>query len=447
MIGKDLRFNWEWEAAPSVRAPELRATWARIEIQVGAEWVTLVEDRESGSSRRSIYCPLYPIAEWIAFNWWFLQTDARPSGFLSQDRSQVNPAFHVLPAAIRERHSVRASGDGFAWPDLLIVPDGDQTRFAWESDRQAISNRPVRFMGRGDAWVGGDIVRHQLGALVNSVLTRLSEQGISGTALAREWEAIQQTSQDEADYCRAAARLGLDPYGDAEVYEDQIIEAAGTLSDNLLEDFFDAVDPDRMKTALDWLSRARRTIERSARRLETAQPEIPLAAKAEMTLEGASDNVAPWDVGYHQARSIRDQIAPDKTLPFDVERYVETTTRQGGDLSLQAVGRGASLGSPFVVLGRSGLPTSKRFTLSRALWHSIWDSSPTFVVSSAHTYRQRVERAFAAELLAPADGIAEILESSPAAATQDELEKVARHFGVSSMVIDHQVRNRLLAVA
>jgi len=110
----------------------------------------------------------------------------------------VNPAFHVLPAAIRERHSVRASGDGFAWPDLLIVPDGDQTRFAWESDRQAISNRPVRFMGRGDSWVGGDIVRHQLGALVNSVLTRLSEQGISGTALAREWEAIQQTSQDEA---------------------------------------------------------------------------------------------------------------------------------------------------------------------------------------------------------------------------------------------------------
>jgi hypothetical protein len=68
-------------------------------------------------------------------------------------------------------------------------------------------------------------------------------------------------------------------------------------------------------------------------------------------------------------------------------------------------------------------------------------------LTSAHTYRQRVERAFAADLLAPADGIAEILESPPAAATQDELEKVAGHFGVSSMVIDDQVRNRLLAVA
>ncbi|MCA2186306.1 hypothetical protein [Nonomuraea cavernae] len=52
---------------------ELRQTWARIEISVGAEYVTLLEDLESGSSRRSIYCPLYPLAEWAAYNWWSLR--------------------------------------------------------------------------------------------------------------------------------------------------------------------------------------------------------------------------------------------------------------------------------------------------------------------------------------------------------------------------------------
>ena len=70
---QELKITWEWEPAESVRTPEHRATWARIEIKVGSELVTLVEDRGSGSSRRSIYCPLYPLAEWVAYNWWFLQ--------------------------------------------------------------------------------------------------------------------------------------------------------------------------------------------------------------------------------------------------------------------------------------------------------------------------------------------------------------------------------------
>src|SRR6266702_5999609 len=81
MMGTRLGLNlrWEWEPAPAVRAAELRATLARLEISVGPDCITLVEDRESQSSRRSIYCSLYPIAEWVAFNWWFLRADARPA--------------------------------------------------------------------------------------------------------------------------------------------------------------------------------------------------------------------------------------------------------------------------------------------------------------------------------------------------------------------------------
>ena len=86
-----------------------------------------------------------------------------------------------------------------------------------------------------------------------------------------------------------------------------------------------------------------------------------------------------------------------------------------------------------------------RFTLSRALWHCIWDDAPIFAVTSAHTQRQSVERAFAAELLAPADGIASLLESPPEVASDEELEQIAEHFGVASMVIGHQVRNQLVA--
>jgi hypothetical protein len=102
---QEIKITWEWEPAESVRTPEHRATWARIEIKVGSDLVTLVEDRGSGSSRRSIYCPLYPLAEWVAYNWWFLLADTRPSTFLAQDGVLAAPVWRSLPAALREHHT------------------------------------------------------------------------------------------------------------------------------------------------------------------------------------------------------------------------------------------------------------------------------------------------------------------------------------------------------
>jgi hypothetical protein len=211
---QELRIRWEWEPAESVRTPEHRATWARIEITVGPDFVTLVEDTVSGSSRRSIYCPLYPLAEWVAYNWWFLQTDTRPSSFLGQDGFPATLVSRPLPAALREHHSIRASGDGFAWPDLLIVPDDNQTRLLWGESSVGTSRWPIRFLSRGDRWARSEQVQQELELMIAGTLTRLAEQGITGTVLEKEWAAIQQTDPDEADYCRAAARLGLDPYSD-----------------------------------------------------------------------------------------------------------------------------------------------------------------------------------------------------------------------------------------
>ncbi|MCG5217631.1 hypothetical protein [Streptosporangium sp. KLBMP 9127] len=87
------------------------------------------------------------------------------------------------------------------------------------------------------------------------------------------------------------------------------------------------------------------------------------------------------------------------------------------------------------------------FTLCRTLWHYIWQTEPLFLVTTAYTDRQKTERAFSAGLLAPADGIKDLLETSPDAAIQDDLDKLAQHFRDSPMVIKHQVENQLLSPA
>lgn len=451
----DLKIRWEWEPAESVRTPEHRATWARIEIQVGSDFVTLVEDRGSGSSRRSIYCPLYPLAEWIAYNWWFLQSDTRPASFLGQDNLPTAFASRPLPTVIREHHSIRSSGDGFAWPDLLIVPDNDETRLVWGSDRVHSSRWPIRFLTRGDRRLRSEQVQKELELLVTETLTRLAEQGVTDTVLEKEWAGIQQTDTEEAEYCRAAARLGLDPYSDAESYEQDIIQAAQTLSGQVLEDFLNAVNPDHIGKSLAWISALRSDIE--SRRIAQKSHDLSGLATAEVGVIQELRKTArrripsaasrPWDIGYEQARFIRQQIEPDSMRRFAADRFVSTNIRKAPDISLQALGAPASDPRPLVIIGQNRPAASTRFTLSRALWHYIWDDSPLFVVTSAHTHRQRVERAFAAELLAPAEGIAQLLESPPEAASQEEVEQIAQRYGVSSMVIEHQLRNHLIAQA
>jgi uncharacterized protein (DUF433 family) len=52
------------------------------------------------------------------------------------------------------------------------------------------------------------------------------------------------------------------------------------------------------------------------------------------------------------------------------------------------------------------------------------------------TYRQQLGRAFAAEFLAPVSSVLDMT------ARGDRIEDIAANFGVSEMVIDHQIGNR-----
>ncbi|OKJ32722.1 hypothetical protein AMK25_31060 [Micromonospora sp. TSRI0369] len=68
------------------------------------------------------------------------------------------------------------------------------------------------------------------------------------------------------------------------------------------------------------------------------------------------------------------------------------------------------------------------------------------MVTTAYTDLQKVERAFAAELLAPAEGIAGQLsvESIHLGAEEREIEELARKYQVSPMIVQHQLDNQIL---
>ena len=68
----------------------------------------------------------------------------------------------------------------------------------------------------------------------------------------------------------------------------------------------------------------------------------------------------------------------------------------------------------------------------------------TYVLSTyGQSPSQKVSRAFAAELLAPARGIQQLLGFVPDPDFAPAIEYCANHFEVSTMVIEHQIQNQL----
>ena len=73
-----LDFVVEWHDAPGVKDAVLAKTWARLEIhisdyQLPLHFLTQCIRSKVNSVHRGVYSSVFPLAEWVVENWWFLQ--------------------------------------------------------------------------------------------------------------------------------------------------------------------------------------------------------------------------------------------------------------------------------------------------------------------------------------------------------------------------------------
>jgi hypothetical protein len=71
-MANDILFKYTWEEADAVKGDELKATWAIFSVLWNGESITEIADTKSGSIKEHLNIPLYPLAEWIVLNWWFI---------------------------------------------------------------------------------------------------------------------------------------------------------------------------------------------------------------------------------------------------------------------------------------------------------------------------------------------------------------------------------------
>lgn len=438
----DLSIDFEWVDPEGARGPELRATWARLTVSVADTVVTRLFDARARSVRESVYLPLYPLAEWLALNWWRLLYEVH-----SPRLSAGN--------GYEPRHNLAAAREGFALPALSFEPMGERLRLHWTGNR--LCRAPLEFISSGTAFVSRDSVREELTRFIDAVHRRLEDEEVPETVLGAEWRAIRELEPDEEDFCRLSAALGVDPFQAEEHLARRLIAIGDRIPIDLQEEFFSSTDISIIESEAEALEEAIAVASNTNSGLEALRQlrdrlqlyASPHGAPPWMALE-----LPPWRQGYAAAQRVRDLLDLDGSpLPSfqGIGRAlgVEGALLDAGTRTVRGlmtidgvVGLDAQDRPGFAVRASTG--EARRFGVCRELFEYLaTGQARSSLITRGGTDRQQRNRAFAAEFLLPSRALRERV--SAGAVTYQEVNEIADEFGVSWAVVSHQLENHQIA--
>ena len=429
-------FLFDWQASPpGVRSPELAATWASLEVQVDDDPISVIRDVGTGVIQKTITVPLYSLAEWISFNWWLLLLNGRvDSGHRGVERRGMHP--HRSWS-----NSLRGAGDGFLWPDLTIAAVGDLTRLEWHRDGFDQRDREIRYVSSGTKLVDTAWIASSLAEMVEAVLVRLSEAGIKKTPLHDEWDSLRTLDVDEQEFCAACGRLGIDPFSEGQDLAEAIANAFENVDPGIRNEFLDAADPYLLDKGVAWTREALS----AARAVPAPRGTVPVAELRSglHAIAHGNGNTRPYVVGYEQARRVRSALNLSADSPFPDEVPVGVEEYDSPDPALQGLTVATTDRSAAgLIIGWKASDTGRRFARTRAFWHLLFGRlDAPFLLSEGGSRDQQMARAFAAELLCPAEGIRTLLPGRGGLLAR--LPVIADRFGVSELVVEHQIENQL----
>lgn len=427
----NLQIEFDWQDPGGAQCEELRATWASLSILIDNKPVTEVLDTKTKSVRNAIFLPLFPLAEWIADNWWFLQTEAEEAG-------------NLKGIEFDRRHNCRWAREGFVLPSLRFVTLGNNVAAQWQT--WEIPDAGIRFLSSGDAVISSRVFVENLREFVNAVVARLEESSVTGTTLHEQWFAIENADAEERSFCHASARLGVDPYAIEDQLEEEILDVAKTIRPELLDEFLSLANIDELTHQAFALKSASDAISTDA---DSVDALTAVRCKAPTLEQGAN----PWETGYRFASQLRQalnggtwrsQSLEDLAGYLNIDHLDHCLLSTPSDCKFLDALTGTNQHSTPKVIIEKTRPDSRQFAFCRALFEHLTLPEGRFAaVSRLRTERQQMNRAFAAEFLAPHA----MLKGDLSAATvgEEEIDDLAGEYGVSGFVIRHQIENHKLA--
>ena len=412
---------------------EEKATFGLLSMTANDRLLTGVQDIEGGELRRGPYVAGYPLAEWIVWNWWRLRWECRrPAG-----------------AAVRDwdlTHRMTSVGDGYAWPGISVFSDGRYAFLVSEPSRER-NALPLRYIGAaGHETISASGLETAIDKFVANVLARLDARIARETNLHRLWKELQaeRAEPERARFRRFEARLGRDP---DDMEEDAIHERLGdaaALGEEALGEVAAAAAV--AGEGLGSMASAADLADIAANSGFDANPRDAVTL-ADAAIDSGAE---AWRAGIRMAQALREREGLDGQ-PISNERLAAFAGTTADAVSQH---HRVSSGLSFALDGDNGgarvalqskWKTGRRFALARLVGDRSFGAAtnstdePLWPATPAYSYRQKMQRAFAAELLCPFAAMDDMMDGDD---SEERQREVAEYFDVSERTALTHLVNR-----
>jgi hypothetical protein len=394
-------------------APEERACFAALGIQARGMWLTEGRDAFANRLRDAPLLSAYHLAEWIAWNWWRLRWEPRSR---ARDWELT--------------HRLSSIGSGYVWPNVTIFSDGERTTLIAKPTSERDETQ-FRYISDVAAVIPAVEFESEIDRFIDEVLQRLESEGVESTNLETVWKEVsaERRSPEDSRKRKLEALLGKDADEASAQTLDQMVRDGDQLSRAGVDEIAaEHGQSGSLLTAADIREIARQSgfdgSPRNAVHLERRSP--------------SGGELPAWRVGGDAASALRVQLGLG-VQPISDASLADIGGVQPKAIQERTVGPGISFAldesaDRSRVVFRSKWRTGRRFELARLLGDRLVSrgAGRFFPATRAYTYRQKLQRSFAAEFLSPFEAVDEMLDGDYS--MENQLD-VAEHFEVSPLTI------------
>lgn len=428
MSASSFKISMQWAPPFTPCDTEEEISLGDMLIEANEQTLTKNVSSITRSLRDSIRVSSYPLALWFTACWWRLLYEPIPSG------EQIEKSY-----SWKNSHSLVSANSGYMWPHISFIPDG---RFITIISSQQFSDSklPLFYLGSKDALiVDNKIFITAIKDFIKLTIDRLDDYKKYNTNLHTLFMQLHNEMEDEdfALYRRVEALLGYDPdEAPAHVIE-KIETALKIFNERIVTELLSACSIN-----------------------ETVSPIADLESAISMSKTGVKGrwinplptkvkhNMLPWEMGRSLAKKLRmalgntDKKIETKTLCNLLgitEKEISNSHPTHDRFSVSHVNDDKL----YINLKRessSYYSTGRRFQITRLIGSLLAHTDENiFILSDCKTYSQKVQRAFAAEFLAPLDAVRNFIQKN---VTTETIGKAADHFSVSPQTIAHSLTNQ-----
>ncbi|MCK9538412.1 ImmA/IrrE family metallo-endopeptidase [Dokdonella sp.] len=419
-----MNFSIAWQWLSSIHEPaEVRETGANLKMRLGHDTLTRNVDDWSGTVRDEARLSAYPLALWLAANWWRLRWESLPS--------------RQPDLAWRMSHEMVAAGFGYVWPQIVMASDGESIQL-WAAATGEEATSPIRYLTSTHGTIPADEFERVLDDFFVGTIARLDARNVADTALHGLLKELSEERSDPelARYRRLEAIAGFDAgEGPADLLDELegLVAQAGIDATQEIAAIQTGTEPTAAIAAANRMAAQHGVQAKPLDAIRQAAQSVSVATPA-------------WLRGRELANKLRESLQLDGQPITDQQLHeiMGVSTAQLAMLpEAERTPLSLAIRSANEVLTlhlRKRRPDSQRFELARLLAdQALASESDRWLPSTdAKTSRQKTQRAFAAEFLCPFDSLKHYLGDD---LSEDAMDDAAHHFDVSSLAVRAQLVN------